>query len=129
MNTHTNDFNYDDQDGTYWADQFTPETNEDVDLFGDEVIESDNGFEQLEPSPEDDWCWESRFDNISYFPNSKHLELALEQRKNVLDQIYTLEMHGLTPLDFKKVSCERTLLFTYLRDWDEDILNLNNEEN
>ena len=45
INTHTNDFNYDDLDGTYWAELFTPELPEDVDHEDD--IEGDNGFEQL----------------------------------------------------------------------------------
>ena len=50
-------------------------------------------------------------------------ELAIKQRRFVLDQIYSLDMQGLTPVQFREVSCDRNLLFVYLRDWDGAILN------
>ena len=50
-------------------------------------------------------------------------ERAIKQRRFVLDQIYSLDMQGLTPIQFREVSCDRNLLFVYLRDWDGAILN------
>tara|TARA_B110000495_G_C22500061_1_gene306945 strand:+ start:40 stop:228 length:189 start_codon:yes stop_codon:yes gene_type:complete len=48
--TPTNEFNYDDQDGTYWAEFFTPESDYDSepwDLQYDDVDPDDELFEQL----------------------------------------------------------------------------------
>lgn len=50
LNVHTNDFNYDDQDGTFWAEYFTPEGDYDSDLWDlhyDDVDPDDEPFEQL----------------------------------------------------------------------------------
>ena len=53
-NLHTNEFNYDDQDGTFWAELFTPELPTDAELDTEEGIsiwfddrDDDEEFEQL----------------------------------------------------------------------------------